>query len=240
MQAVKQLDRFEPRGEGAFQAYLRQALINRIRTEIRRVQRRPLSDELDSQTADPGPSPLECAIGREGRCALRGRARAAASRRSGSNRRTGRNGPRQTRSSLMRWANLHRTPLAWRSNVHCSASPKKCAGTETVLRHEPARRRAHDSCGRRGDCGGLGRRRFIGARRVDACHHLRAAGRLADSRKCTVAIGTSSMPSSELDEPSEREPRTWGPLTDHGARRQRRVRRRLSGVGRAPGFVKSR
>src|SRR5262249_29139016 len=39
--AFKQIERFEVRGEGALQAYLRQALINRIRAEIRRVGRRP-------------------------------------------------------------------------------------------------------------------------------------------------------------------------------------------------------
>jgi RNA polymerase sigma-70 factor (ECF subfamily) len=64
-QAFKRIDQFEPRGEGALQAYLRQALINRIRSEIRRVGRRPQSDELDSQAEAPGPSPLERVIGRE-------------------------------------------------------------------------------------------------------------------------------------------------------------------------------
>jgi RNA polymerase sigma factor (sigma-70 family) len=65
--AFKQLDRFEVRGEGALQAYLRQALLNRIRSEIRRVNRRPVNDALDhdNQTADRGPSPLEAAVGRE-------------------------------------------------------------------------------------------------------------------------------------------------------------------------------
>ena len=63
--AFKQLDRFEVRGEGALQAYLRQALVNRIRSEIRHARRREPAEGLDSQTEDSGPSPLERAIGRE-------------------------------------------------------------------------------------------------------------------------------------------------------------------------------
>src|SRR5262252_2885992 len=47
MQVLKRLDQFEPRHEGAFQGYLRQALFNRVRDEIRRVQRRPAPDELN-------------------------------------------------------------------------------------------------------------------------------------------------------------------------------------------------
>jgi RNA polymerase sigma factor (sigma-70 family) len=65
VQAFKRIDKFEVRGEGALQAYLRQALLNRIRSEIRRVGRRPVSTELDSQITDVAPSPLERAIGVE-------------------------------------------------------------------------------------------------------------------------------------------------------------------------------
>jgi RNA polymerase sigma-70 factor, ECF subfamily len=65
VQAFKHIGRFEVRGEGALQAYLRQAVLNRIRSEIRRVGRRPTSTELDSQTEDPTPSPLDLAIGVE-------------------------------------------------------------------------------------------------------------------------------------------------------------------------------
>lgn len=63
--AFRQVERFEICGEGALQAYLRQALINRIREEIRRAGRRPQATALDSQAEDAGPSPLEAAIGRE-------------------------------------------------------------------------------------------------------------------------------------------------------------------------------
>ncbi len=37
--AVKRIDRFESRHEGALQAYLRQAIVNRIRDEVRRSKR---------------------------------------------------------------------------------------------------------------------------------------------------------------------------------------------------------
>jgi RNA polymerase sigma factor (sigma-70 family) len=64
-QTFRRIDRFDPRGEGALQAYLRQALSNRIRDELRRSKRRPQHDELDPQLEDPNRSPLEAAIGTE-------------------------------------------------------------------------------------------------------------------------------------------------------------------------------
>ena len=63
IQAFKKVDGFEIRGEGAFQAWLRQILLNRIRQEIRRASRRPASDELDSHIEDEQASPLEVAVG---------------------------------------------------------------------------------------------------------------------------------------------------------------------------------
>ena len=65
VQTFKKLDRFEYRGEGAFQAYLRQAVMNRIREEIRRAGRRPVAEAIDSNAPDEGLSPLEQAIGAE-------------------------------------------------------------------------------------------------------------------------------------------------------------------------------
>jgi len=64
-QVVQRLHAFEPRHEGAFQAYLRQALLNRIRDEIRRAERHPAADPLDRESPTPMPSPLEQAIGSE-------------------------------------------------------------------------------------------------------------------------------------------------------------------------------
>jgi RNA polymerase sigma factor (sigma-70 family) len=64
-QVIRHIRTFEPRHDAAFQAYLRQALLNRVRDEIRRVQRRPAGDPLDSARPSSDPSPLEEAIGQE-------------------------------------------------------------------------------------------------------------------------------------------------------------------------------
>lgn len=56
---------FEPRHEGALQAYMRQAVLNRIRDELRRAAGRPAATDLPSQHPDDAPSPLEQTIGRE-------------------------------------------------------------------------------------------------------------------------------------------------------------------------------
>src|SRR2546423_5851671 len=63
--AVKRMDRFESRHEGALQAYLRQAVVNRIRDEVRRAKRAPVSEVLDDNAAGVAASPLEEAIGAE-------------------------------------------------------------------------------------------------------------------------------------------------------------------------------
>jgi len=65
VQTFKRIETFDARGEGALQAYLRQAVMNRIRDHIRRVGRRPVTSELDTAHEDPGPSPLEQAVGQE-------------------------------------------------------------------------------------------------------------------------------------------------------------------------------
>jgi len=65
IQAIRNIKRFEPRHEGAFQAYLRQTLLNRIRDEIRRGRRRGPTDALDTSEPARSPSPLEEAIGQE-------------------------------------------------------------------------------------------------------------------------------------------------------------------------------
>jgi RNA polymerase sigma factor (sigma-70 family) len=64
-QTFKRIERFEPRGEGALLAYLRQAILNRVREELRRAKRRPPRSELDSEAEDNARSPLEEAIGHE-------------------------------------------------------------------------------------------------------------------------------------------------------------------------------
>jgi RNA polymerase sigma-70 factor (ECF subfamily) len=64
-QTFKRLDGFEIRGVGALRAYLRQAVTNRIRDELRRKGRQPPFTDLDGIEADEMESPLEQAIGRE-------------------------------------------------------------------------------------------------------------------------------------------------------------------------------
>ena len=65
IQAFKRIEGFDHRGEGALQAYLRQAVMNRIRDELRRAARRPAPEELDADAPDQGVSPLEAAVGSE-------------------------------------------------------------------------------------------------------------------------------------------------------------------------------
>jgi len=65
LQTLHRVGNFEDRGPGALQAYLREALLNRVRDECRRVQRRPGVAEIVDDAAAIGPSPLEEAIGAE-------------------------------------------------------------------------------------------------------------------------------------------------------------------------------
>ena len=65
MHVLARLDKFEPRHVGAMQAYLRTAVINRIRDEIRRVGRRPESVELTAEPPGDLTSPLEAVIQEE-------------------------------------------------------------------------------------------------------------------------------------------------------------------------------
>ena len=65
VQTFQRIETFDSRGEGALQAYLRQAILNRIRDELRRAKRRPPKTALDSEAEGDGRSPLEEAIGQE-------------------------------------------------------------------------------------------------------------------------------------------------------------------------------
>jgi RNA polymerase sigma-70 factor, ECF subfamily len=65
LRTFKRIDGFEPRNVGALQAYLRQAVLNRIRDELRRKSRRPEATDLDGLELEGDNSPLEEAIGRE-------------------------------------------------------------------------------------------------------------------------------------------------------------------------------
>src|SRR5688572_26960298 len=65
VQTFKRIENFEPRRVGALQAYLRQAVLNRIRNELRRKGRQPHATDLEGIEAESVESPLEQAIGRE-------------------------------------------------------------------------------------------------------------------------------------------------------------------------------
>lgn len=61
VRALDHIEKFEPRHEGAFLAYLRRILLNSVKDEIRRVTRRGPREELDEETA--GPSEVSQAVG---------------------------------------------------------------------------------------------------------------------------------------------------------------------------------
>lgn len=71
LQTFKRIGVFDPRGPGALHAYLRQAVMNRVRDELRRRGRQPATLTLDdtgvgdSLSIEGGESPLAHAIGRE-------------------------------------------------------------------------------------------------------------------------------------------------------------------------------
>ena len=65
MATLRNVERFSPRRDGALGAYLRRALDNRVKDEIRRVRRLPPRDELADEHADRAPGPLEEAVGAE-------------------------------------------------------------------------------------------------------------------------------------------------------------------------------
>lgn len=66
-QTLRHINDFEPRHDGALQAYMRQALINRVRDEVRRLTRHPAAAGIEEgdEYADRAASPLDEAIGSE-------------------------------------------------------------------------------------------------------------------------------------------------------------------------------
>ncbi len=65
LKVLQGLNRIEGQDPQAFQAYLRQAVLNRIRDQIRWAKRRPGPGELTDEHESPLPSPLEETIGGE-------------------------------------------------------------------------------------------------------------------------------------------------------------------------------
>lgn len=58
LQTFRRIGSFDNRGRGALQAYLRQAVQNRINDELRRVKRQPIHEEMEDVLPDSGPSPF--------------------------------------------------------------------------------------------------------------------------------------------------------------------------------------
>ena len=65
LRTFSKMDSFEVRGVGALQAYLRQAVMNRLRDELRRKGRAPAFVDVDERHLVGQGSPLEEAIGAE-------------------------------------------------------------------------------------------------------------------------------------------------------------------------------
>jgi RNA polymerase sigma factor (sigma-70 family) len=65
LRALKHVDKFEHRGEGAFLGYLRHILLNAARDDARRSTRKPPGQALTDSHAAPGPSLVEQVLGRE-------------------------------------------------------------------------------------------------------------------------------------------------------------------------------
>jgi RNA polymerase sigma-70 factor (ECF subfamily) len=65
LNAFRRLDAFEARRKGALQAYLRQAIQNRIHNEFRTFTRRAPHDPLDTDRVDDAPSPFDRAVDAE-------------------------------------------------------------------------------------------------------------------------------------------------------------------------------
>jgi RNA polymerase sigma factor (sigma-70 family) len=62
---VRNFQQFEQRGEWALQAYLRHAVTNRIRDELRRFESQPRRNQLEADTPSGDNSPFEAAVGAE-------------------------------------------------------------------------------------------------------------------------------------------------------------------------------
>jgi RNA polymerase sigma-70 factor (ECF subfamily) len=66
LKTFRRIDHFEQREEsGGLHAYMRQALQNRIKDELRRAHRHPQREEINPDERDAAPSPLEETIGVE-------------------------------------------------------------------------------------------------------------------------------------------------------------------------------
>ena len=73
LQTFRRMEVFEDRGQGALQAYLREAVKNRIRDELRRIERHPseiLQETLTATTASPYEAAADSERGQRYKAAL--------------------------------------------------------------------------------------------------------------------------------------------------------------------------
>ena len=63
LRAVENIGTIEANGPGAFEGYVRHAVLNRIRDQVRWARRRAGSEPVSESLVDRAPSPLEEAIG---------------------------------------------------------------------------------------------------------------------------------------------------------------------------------
>src|SRR5688572_27165536 len=75
LRTFTKIEEFDVRGIGALQAYLRTAVLNRVRDELRRKGRTPAMVDAGSVDLEGKGSPLEEAIGRKRSNAIRQRSR---------------------------------------------------------------------------------------------------------------------------------------------------------------------
>ena len=65
LRTITNLKNFNPRGDGALQAYLHTAMLNRVRDEMRKTQRVARPVPIDTNEPDRRPSPLQVTIEHE-------------------------------------------------------------------------------------------------------------------------------------------------------------------------------
>ena len=63
IKTIQSLESIRADQPGSFQGYVRRAVLNRIRDQVRWARRRGASGEITEDLMDPAPSPLESAIG---------------------------------------------------------------------------------------------------------------------------------------------------------------------------------